>query len=613
MSKRKFLTVLMIVSFHHGLAFSQQLPELVTKHGYADTILVNGKIVTMDDRSTVPNTPGHIFQAMAIKGDLIMALGSDEDVRKLANPNTRIINLGRKTVIPGLIGTHYHIFTRATDEYGPSQGLVDPSVRLTVVTEETAEATAKKIRDTIVNAIQVQRIPKGKWITVSLQENKDNRRATMNTWVYLGVLNKRQIDAATTDHPVFIKAGGAQSLFNSVAVEEFKNVFPDWEESTNLENRMGAARDGQGAVPEIQGLAFEIWWKEKPVENFAAAMRLKGLDLQELGITTVATRILFPKVIAAYHLLNREGKMPHRLAYYIESQRGNFLSLKSTRELYKGTGAPWTTHAAGNKMLWLNGMSQEVWDSTQNEVCLGPDVIASREIQRRERCPEPGTRPWEAVKAAIIYGWRPVQVHATSSHGARLYIQMLEEAMKEGNLSVDYMRNLRTTLEHNILLGTPPDVMAGIKKYGIILNVMPRFLNDVPENIKDYGEQLRTFAMPVRSWIDQGIRVTFEASGTDFWTPIYSLITRRIRLGQEEEVLLPDQSIDRVTALKMVTTWGSEYMLAEDTIGTLEPGKYADFAVLDKDFFTIPVEEIRDGIPVVMTGLDGEIVYDNLQ
>ena len=100
--------------------------------------------------------------------------------------------------------------------------------------------------------------------------------------------------------------------------------------------------------------------------------------------------------------------------------------------------------------------------------------------------------------------------------------------------------------------------------------------------------------------------------------------TCRITQGQknyagwkrEEEtdvVLLPDQAIDRVTALKMVTTWGSEYMLAEDTIGTLEPGKYADFAVLEKDFFTIPMEEIRDGIPVVMTGLGGEIVHDNLQ
>jgi len=64
-----------------------------------------------------------------------------------------------------------------------------------------------------------------------------------------------------------------------------------------------------------------------------------------------------------------------------------------------------------------------------------------------------------------------------------------------------------------------------------------------------------------------------------------------------------------VTALKMATTWASEYMMAEDTVGTLEPGKYADFAVLDRDFFTIATEEIVD-TTVVMTGLSGQIVYD---
>jgi predicted amidohydrolase YtcJ len=72
--------------------------------------------------------------------------------------------------------------------------------------------------------------------------------------------------------------------------------------------------------------------------------------------------------------------------------------------------------------------------------------------------------------------------------------------------------------------------------------------------------------------------------------------------------LLPDEGVDRVTALKMATTWASEYMLAEDTIGTLEPGKFADFAILDKDFFTIEVDQIPD-LEVIATGLSGQIVY----
>ena len=306
--------------------------------------------------------------------------------------------------------------------------------------------------------------------------------------------------------------------------------------------------------------------------------------------------------------------MPHRLAYYVESQRGNFFNLKSMREFYKGYGAPWTTHRGGGEMLWLGGMANEIWDASDNEVCMGPDVLAPPEIKSRERCPKPGSKPWESYKTAIVHGWRPVQAHSTSSHGMRLYIQMLEEAMREGNYSVDYMRDLRTAVEHNQLLGTPPDVMEGIKKFGIHLNVVTFRLLDIPSSLKDYGEQLRPFIMPVKSWINQGIRVTFEADGTNFWRPIYRLVTREITLpsSSEKMVLQPKEAIDRVTALKMATTWASEYMLAEDTIGTLEAGKYADFAVLDRDFFTIPIEEVPD-IRVVMTGLNGELVWDGDQ
>jgi predicted amidohydrolase YtcJ len=614
---KRLITLLLVIPIFHSLTLSQQLPPLVAEQGYADLVLVNGKIVTMDDRSYTPDSPGNIVEAMAVKGKKIMAVGSNADMRALAGPNTRFVDVGNKTVIPGLIQTHYHLFSSAVAKYGPQFGLTDPSVKLTVVAETTAEATAKKVRETILNAIQVRQLPRGQWITVDLKENDSNRRGSTFSWLFLGNINRRQIDGGTENHPVLVKTG-LQGVLNTAAVEELKTEFPNWEESTDMENRPGAGRDGYAAVPEIQGLTFEFWWKDEPVESLSEALRLQGLDLQKLGITTAATRLLFPKTIAAYHLLNREDRMPHRLAYYIESQRGNFFNLKSIREFYKGTGAPWTTHSSGGEMLWLNGMCNEVWDSIYNEVCMGPDMPnAPAEVKARERCPGPGSKPWESFKAAIVNGWRPVQGHATSSHGARLYIQMLEQAMEEANLSTEYMRDLRTTIEHNILLGNVPEIMDKIKQYGIMINVNMGMLRDIPENVKDYGPELEKFAMPVRTWMEDGHRVTFEASGTDFWTPIYSLVTRKIPGGEdflterpvEVVEVLPQEGIDRVSALKMATTWASEYMMAEDTIGTLEPGKYADFAVLDKDFFTIPVDEIRD-LKVVLTGLGGEIVYD---
>ncbi|MCK5352037.1 amidohydrolase family protein, partial [bacterium] len=573
-----------------GFGLSQQIPDAVAQHGYADTVLTNGKIVTMDDWSIVPNTPGHIFQSMAIKGNKIMALGSDAEMRELAGPATRFIDVRGKTVIPGLIQTHYHLFGPAATKYGPQVGLADPSIQLTVEAASSPEATSKKLRESILNAIRVQSIPKGQWISVRLTEGPENLPGTNRIWLYGSEINRRTIllDRSVPDHPVVINARQS-GIFNEAAIKLMKEVYPDWEESTDLENRPGSAMDGYAAVPELQGITFSFWWKDEPVDKLAEALHLYGLELQKVGMTTVSTRILFPTVVKAYNKLNRDNRLPHRLSYYQEPQRGNFWNLKSLRQFYKGAGAPWTNHAGGGEMMWLSGMCNEVWDSSQWEVCLGDDVDAPAELKDRQRCPSPGTRPWEVIKAAVMNGWRPVGVHGTSSHGVRLYIQMLESAMEEANLSVEHIRSLRTTMEHNQLLGTPPDVMAKLKEYDILLNVNMPYLNDAAMLIDTYGEHLRPFAMPVKTWINEGIRVTFEARGMDFWLPIHMLVTRKITNARtkEEETLLPSEAVDRVTALKMTTTWASYYILAEDTLGTLEPGKYADFAVLENDYFTV--------------------------
>jgi hypothetical protein len=612
---KRLLTLFVLGLLMNGFGLSQQIPDAVAQHGYADTVLTNGKIVTMDDWSIVPNTPGHIFQSMAIKGNKIMALGSDAEMRELAGPATRFIDVRGKTVIPGLIQTHYHLFGPAATKYGPQVGLSDPSIQLTVEAASSPEATSKKLRESILNAIRVQSIPKGQWISVRLTEGPENLPGTNRIWLYGSEINRRTIllDRSVPDHPVVINARQS-GIFNEAAIKLMKDVYPDWEESTDLENRPGSAMDGYAAVPELQGITFSFWWRDEPVDKLAEALYLYGLELQKVGMTTVSTRILFPTVVKAYNKLNRDNRLPHRLSYYQEPQRGNFWNLKSLRQFYKGAGAPWTNHSGGGEMMWLSGMCNEVWDSSQWEVCLGDDVDASDELKDRQRCPGPGTRPWEVVKTAVMNGWRPVGVHGTSSHGVRLYIQMLESAMEEANLSVEHIRSLRTTMEHNQLLGTPPDVMAKLKEYDILLNVNMPYLNDAAMLIDTYGEHLRPFAMPVKTWINEGLRVTFEARGKDFWTPIHMLVTREITNAatKQKETLLPSEAVDRVTALKMTTTWASYYILAEDTLGTLEPGKYADFAVLENDYFTVPEDEILN-MEVIMTGLGGEVVYDRDQ
>ena len=107
---RRLLTLCALAFLFQGVGISQQIPELVAEHGYADMVVTNGKIVSMDDWSITPDTPGNIYQSMAIKGKKIMALGSDVEMRRLAGPNTRFVDVEGHTVIPGLIQTHYHLF-----------------------------------------------------------------------------------------------------------------------------------------------------------------------------------------------------------------------------------------------------------------------------------------------------------------------------------------------------------------------------------------------------------------------------------------------------------------------------------------------------------------------
>ena len=94
-------------------SFAQQLPPEVAVSGYPDTIFFNGKVVSMDDNSRSTD-PGHIYQAVAVKGDKIQKLGTNDEVRGIAGPNTRLMDLKGRLLLPGIIGTHEHIYGGAT-------------------------------------------------------------------------------------------------------------------------------------------------------------------------------------------------------------------------------------------------------------------------------------------------------------------------------------------------------------------------------------------------------------------------------------------------------------------------------------------------------------------
>ena len=127
-----FFTVFLTIAITNSFA---QIPPEVALHGYADTVFINGKVVSMDDKSTSTEV-GNIYQGVAVKGDKIVKLGTTQEIRALAGPDTKILDLQGRTLLPGIVEPHMHIYGEAVQhldrfgfKYPPKASLFPPPLR----------------------------------------------------------------------------------------------------------------------------------------------------------------------------------------------------------------------------------------------------------------------------------------------------------------------------------------------------------------------------------------------------------------------------------------------------------------------------------------------------
>ena len=177
-------------------------------------------------------------------------------------------------------------------------------------------------------------------------------------------------------------------------------------------------------------------------------------------------------------------------------------------------------------------------------------------------------------------------------------------------MSRDEVRAKHHTLEH--LRFVRPDQIPRFKYYGIIAG--PDNANCAKTAVNWYGEQYATWHQPIRSMVEGGVYVAHAAdthlteNGTTPWSNMWWEITRKCEDGQ----IYGDASeaVDRITALKTHTTWARKYLMRED-LGFLKEGNLADFAVLDRDYFTIPVDDIPL-VKVLLTVVGGKVSHQEM-
>ncbi|MBI4443893.1 MAG: amidohydrolase family protein [Acidobacteria bacterium] len=586
-----------------GLAAQSALPPEVGDHGYADMIVVNGRIVSMDDPG-LNQSVGKVYEAMAVKQDRIMALGTNDRIRAMAGSKTKVFDVKGQTVIPGIIESHAHIY--GDDDIAFQLGMRTPyrGINVRVKAAKDVETTRLRIENEIKEALK--KVDPGDWVVVGVSANYEEGVSSgrLVDWLIAEDLEPRKrLDAIATQNPVLVRASVRGNL-NSVAWEMAEKKMPGFTEflAQSLGDEFAdAPMKGLVGSPEMGNISSELLTAGAPISLRAEIMRRTHEKAAAHGITTFSSRIPNPTTLDSVTFLNREKQMPIRFAALYEVHRRP-TDPNVTRQFYRMTG---NLTGMGNDYLWFHGIASERWDSIFPMGCLGKDVEAPPKIKAREMCLEPGEIWWDTLQNAMEAGWRLAGIHGVASDGVRRFIRMIDMVRQNTGMTEEDIRKLRPTVEHAEALGKLPDVVAGLKKYGIMVSVGSYTLPRGPDYIKDYGPQIEAFITPVKSLLDQGVKVvgqnhTYQSIG-QLWS---LLITRKV----EGRIIGPDEAVDRVTVMKMWTKWASEYVMRENDLGSLEVGKLADFVVLDKDYFKIPVEEFPSIRPQ-MTVIGGKVRY----
>ncbi|MBI4444883.1 MAG: amidohydrolase family protein [Acidobacteria bacterium] len=559
----------------------------------ADLILHNGKIVTVDSNFSTA-------EAMAIRSDEILAVGTNEQVLRLADSSTRKIDLNGKTVIPGLIDTHSHFHQYGRSHYRKelgSQNLREYPIDWSLVKTENDVLTQ------ISQIIKEYRFKPGEWIFFTAAKWGEAQHS-----IYYEDLTMKDLDKVAPDNPIVVSQGGGTIIYEGIALINTRAKEILWGKYEDFLEKYGRYwKDSNGdptgilEVPATKILEQQLL--PMPSPRILAPMLKKELEeWSAMGVTTVSSRIGSHDV-EALRMLEQSGQLKVRVPYGNE----DFFSVEDPEATFQRMG---NLTGTGSSKLWLIGFSPIVADGS------GPR--AATDLRRIEEYGQDGKYfpigqafldpEYRGAKANYYKDWllalARVGGRLSSTHiaGDRTVRQMLD-VMEAIDQEVP-IRDKRWAFDHCRLINLA-DIPRSVK-LGVYWSCNPSTLNGAPETEAVYGEKVaHNSYFPIKTLLEKGAKVVFEMDGhRNIWGDLELLFTREVK----GKVYGPHERIDKATGLKMITRWAAEYVIREKEIGSLEVGKKADLVVLDRNYLEIPDEEVSE-IQALMTICDGEIVH----
>ncbi len=546
----------------------------------ADAVYYNGRIITVWEARPV-------VQAVAIRGNRFLRVGSNQEVLKLAGPSTRKVDLRGRCVVPGLIESHVHPVGAALSE---RDGPVPVMHSIAEVQEYMRKEAARLPADKLVF------VPK-----VYATRLKERRYPT-----------RQELDAAVPRHPA-VADNGYAAVLNSVALAR-AGVTRSTPEPDNGKIIRDPSGEPTGLILGARQLIGRIFQDRTfSHQDELWALRTIQKHYNSAGITSIVDRGQAASGVRLYQELQKLGELTVRatITYRIGSQGTPAEIRRRILEIPFVTGFGDDRVRIGAIKVILDGGILIGTAFLRAPYGTGTEIYGYKDPDYRGVFGMSMESLIEMARTANELGWQ-MTAHTAGGGAIDRLLDAYEEADK-----VKPIRERRFTVTH----GNFPDARAiqRARKMGVIYDMQPAWHHfDGPAIAPAFGpDRMRNF-IPLRSLIDAGVTVVGGSDHMIRMDPRLSLnayhpffgmwmaVTRKTAAGT---VLNPEQRITREEALRLWTINGAYGTFEEKKKGSIEPGKLADFAVIDRDYLTCPEDEIKD-IDALLTVMDGRVVYE---
>lgn len=581
------------------LAFAQKasLPDVL----YPQMIVYNAKLVTMDDSSFEARV-GTIAQAMAVRDGKIIATGSNAEIHAIAGPNTKLIDVKGKTVLPGFIGTHEHPLNAGYNDYTvvhhaiPNDDLVIIRFMDYLPPKEQLARFEPMMKEALANA------KPGQGILFYFNHGVDGEYLVEELKLLSRSIKREYLDLLAPNNPVY-----AAGVFNQKAIDMLSALHPTVPDMKRPNfNQTDNFGEGVRDFATVRWMEPDVFMKGN-VPAIASIYKSTLEYWASNGYTSISSSAYGFNELRGVDYLDRRGDLPVRYAWAYGGPNYDEEVLRWTASLI----------GKGSDHLWNVGAWERIGsDCTkaklqQSWLDAHPEVVVGARRGTRGCNFDPGTVGRELLERLITTGNRVATMHTWGDVDIDNYMDAIEQASKRAGMTMDEIRAKRHAIDHSI--NAPRlDQIPRMKNLGMVASLNNRFIlyQPISEQVVDlYGIEQTGQTSPRKSVTEGGVINSFEIDVSD-----PQLVFPLIKTGMDRyshktgKIFGPSQRVDRTIELKALTRWGAYYQLRENLQGTLEPGKFADFIVLDKDILSIPAEQIPD-IKVLMTVLQGKVTH----